>query len=204
MLGNLVQWIVEVVYSFGYPGVAVLMVLSNLFLPIPSEVVLPFAGFLVGQGLFSLPLVLLAATGGAVVSALVLYFAGRRLGEGPVRRFIGRYGRFVLLRESALDRAGGWFEKHGGEAVLIGRLVPGVGALISLPAGIERMPVWKFTAYTTLGNAIWNGVFVGLGWALGDQWMIVRQYTSLLEYTVLAAVAGVILWFLWRRWRAHA
>ena len=83
MLGNLVQWVVEVVYSFGYPGVAVLMVLSNLFLPIPSEVVLPFAGFLVGQGLFSLPLVLLAATGGAVVSALVLYFVGRRLGEDP-------------------------------------------------------------------------------------------------------------------------
>ncbi len=199
MLESLAQWATEVVYHSGYSGVAVLVLLSNLFLPIPSELVLPFAGFLVGQGFFSFPLLMLAATAGSLVGALVVYAPARRLGEEPVRWFVKRYGRFMLLGESDLDKASGWFDQHGGEAVLIGRLIPGVGALISVPAGIERMPLWKFLIYTTIGNGIWNGVFIGLGWTLGSQWDLVREYTAILEYAVLAVLAGVILWFLWRR-----
>jgi len=126
MLESLAQWATEVVYHSGYSGVAVLVLLSNLFLPIPSELVLPFAGFLVGQGFFSFPLLMLAATAGSLVGALVVYAPARRLGEEPVRWFIRRYGRFMLLGEPDLDEASGWFDQHGGEAVLIGRLVPGV------------------------------------------------------------------------------
>ncbi len=189
MLGSLAQWATEVVYYFGYSGVAVLVLLSNLFLPVPSELVLPFAGFLVGQGFFSFPLLMLAATVGSLVGALVVYVSARRLGEEPARRFVKRYGRFVLLSEPDLDKASGWFDRHGGEAVLLGRLVPGVGALISVPAGIERMSFWKFLIYTTIGNGIWNGAFIGLGWALGSQWDLVRQYTSIIEYAVLAILA---------------
>ncbi len=203
MLESLVQWAMQVVYYFGYSGVAVLILLSNLFLPVPSELVLPFAGFLVGQGFFSFPLVMLAATAGSMAGAFIVYAPARRLGEEPVRRFVKRYGRFGLLSESDLDKASGWFDQHGGEAVLIGRLVPGVGALISVPAGIERMPLWKFLTYTTIGNGIWNGIFIGLGWALGSQWGVVRQYMPVIEYAVLAILAGMILRFLWRRSRTH-
>lgn len=201
MFDSLAQWTVEVVYYFGYSGVAVLMLLSNLFLPIPSELVLPFAGFLVGRGFFSFPVLMLAATVGSLVGALAVYAPAHRLGEDPARRFIKRYGRFVLLSESDLDKASGWFEQHGGRAVLLGRLVPGVGAMISVPAGIERMPLRGFLIYTLIGNGIWNGMFIALGWALSSQWGLVREYTSLIEYAVLAVVAVVILRFAWRRLR---
>ena len=203
MIGDIAQWISDVVYSFGYVGVAILTALSNLFLPIPSELVLPFAGFLVGQGFFSFPLLLLVTTAASLLSALVVYAPARWLGERLVRRLLRKYGRFLLLHESDLDKAGGWFEQHGGEAVLIGRLIPGVGAFISVPAGIERMPPWKFSLYTVLGSGLWNVIFIGLGWVLGARWTLVREYASLFDYAVFAVVAGAALWFLWRRWRVH-
>ncbi len=195
LLSQLVQGVREVVYSFGYPGVFVLIALANLHLPIPSELVLPLAGSLVAQGRFSFFAVLVATTG-SLVGALVLYGLGRRLGEENLRRFVGRFGRLAFVYESDLDKASGWFERHGAKAVIIARLVPGVGNLISVPAGIGRMPVWRFVAYTALGSALWNGAFVGLGWALGSQWRLVRQYAHILQYLVMVAVAGAILWFL--------
>lgn len=106
---------------------------------------------------------MLEATAGFLVGALAVYAPGHRLGEEPARRFIKRYGRFVLLNESALDKASEWFDRHGERAVLLGRLVPGVGAVISVPAGIERMPLRGFLIHTLVGNGIWNGVFIALG-----------------------------------------
>ena len=201
LLDDLVRWTVEVVHSFGYAGVAVLIAAASVPLPVPSEIVLPLAGFLVGQGRFSFPLVLLAATAGSVVGSLVPYALGRWLGEERVRRFVGRFGRFALVSETDLEKAGEWFERHGREGVLLGRLIPGPGALVSVPAGLERMPVWRFVVYTAAGSTAWNAAFVGLGWALGRQWRLVQPYTHVLEYAVLAAVGGMVLWFLWRRRR---
>ena len=203
LVSDVARWATEVVYSFGYPSVFVLMVLSNVYLPIPSQLVLPLSGFLVGQERFSFLLVLIASTVGALVGTLMLYVPGRLLGEEPLRRFLKRYGRFVHVNESDLDKASGWFEQHGGQAVLIGRLVPGVGSLISVPAGIEQMPLWRFVTYTILGNGLYNTALVGLGWWLGSQWEIVERYAPIAEYAALAVVAGLILRFVWRRWKAH-
>ena len=204
LFSSLAQWTVEIVYSLGYPGVAILMALSNLFVPIPSELILPLAGFLAGRGFFSFPLVLLAATAGPVASALVLYAPGRWLGEERLRRFVKRFGRFAFMRESDLDKASGWFERHGTGAVLIGRLVPGVGGLVSVPAGIGRMPLSRFVACTVLGNGLWNAAFIGLGWGLGDRWALAQQYAQPLQYALLAGAAGGVLWFFLRRKRrAH-
>ena len=204
LLAYIARWAIEVVYSFGYTGVAFLVVLSTLHLPVPSQLVLALAGFLVDEGRFSFVPVLGAASAGALAASLILYLPGFWVGEERVRRFVGRFGRFVLVDESHLDKASDLFERHGGKAILIGHLVPGVGGFISIPAGIKRMPIYgRYLLYTVLGCLLWNVTFIVLGWVLGAQWRLVKQYAPIVEYAVLAVAAGAILWFLWRRWKAR-
>jgi membrane protein DedA with SNARE-associated domain len=205
LFADLAQWVVEVVYSFGYGGVAVLIALINLHvLPIPTQLILGLAGFLVGQGRFSFTLVLVTSTAGTLSASLALYFLGHWVGEESLRRLVGRFGRFVFVDESDLDKAGKLFERHGGKAVLIGHLIPGVTAFISVLAGLKRMPIrGRFLFYTFLGTALWNGVLICLGWALGAEWTLVKEYAPIVEYAVLVAVAAGISWFVWRRWRAR-
>ena len=140
---------------------------------------------------------------GAVAPSLILYVTGCWLGEERLRRFLRQLGRFVLVHESDLDKASGWFERHGGAAVLICRLVPGVGSLISVPAGTERMRLWRFVLYTGLGSGLWNGAFIGLGWWLGARWGLAAQYEHAAFYAILAAISGGLLWLLWRRLRTR-
>jgi membrane protein DedA with SNARE-associated domain len=202
LLPDIVQWATDIAYSFGYVGIAFLTALGNLHLPIPTEITLPLAGFLVGQGRFSFFPVLIWTTAAAVVASVVLYLPGRLFGEERLRRFVRRFGRFVLVKESDLNKASELFKQHGAMAILIGRLIPGVGTLISVPAGIYRMPIlgW-FLVFTVLDSVIWNAMLIGLGWALGAQWTLVEQYARIVEYVVLALVALAIAWFLWRRLR---
>jgi membrane protein DedA with SNARE-associated domain len=198
-LAVLAQWVTNVVYSLGYVGIGVLTVVEVVFPPIPSELILPLAGFLASQGRFAFPVVILAATIGSVTGALILYALGRRVGEEKLRRFVKRYGRWLLVDESDLDRAQQWFEQHGRMAILIGRLVPGVRSFISIPAGIEKMSLLWFVVFTALGNSIWNTVLAALGWWLGSQWEQVRQYAQVLEYGALVLLLGALAWFVWRR-----
>jgi membrane protein DedA with SNARE-associated domain len=203
LLSDLIQWITDIGYSFGYVGIAILVALGNLHLPIPTELTLPFAGFLVSQGYLSFVGVLISTTVAAVGTSVLLYIPGRWFGEERLRRFVRRYGKFVFLSESDLDRASHLFEKHGWKAILIGRLIPGVGTLISIPAGLYRMPIlgW-FMFFTVLDSVIYNALFIGLGWVLGSRWMLVEQYARPIQYAALAAVVLGILWLLWRRWKA--
>ena len=200
LLPDLVHWVTDVAYSFGYVGIAILTALGNLHLPIPTEITLPLAGFLVGQGRFSFVPVLIWTTVAAVGASLVLYFPGLWFGEARLRRLVRKFGRFVLVSESDLDKASELFKRHGAKAILIGRLTPGVGTLISIPAGLYRIPIlgW-FMVFTVLDSVIWNAALIGLGWFLGSQWTLVVRYASIAEYAVLAAIAVGILWLLWRR-----
>jgi membrane protein DedA with SNARE-associated domain len=204
LLGNLAQWAIDVVYSFGYVGVAVLIGLINLHLmPVPTQLILGLAGFLVGQGRFSFALVLIASTVGAVAASLVLYAVGAWIGEENLRRIIKRFERFKFIFVADLERSSEVFEKHGGKAILIGHLFPGIGALISIPAGIKRMPLMgRFMAYTLLGCVLWNGGFIILGLLLGSNWPVVKEYASIIEYAALAAIVGGVLLLLWRRRKA--
>jgi membrane protein DedA with SNARE-associated domain len=156
LLAELARWVVDVVHSFGYVGVFVLVLSGSLFLPIPTELTLPLFGFLVGQGRLSFVPVLLAGTAARVSASLIFYALGLRISGERVRRLIKRFERTTPLSTSDVDKASRVFERHGGKAILIGHLVPGVGALIAVPAGLKRMPIrWRFLGYTVLGGTLW-------------------------------------------------
>jgi len=197
-LGGLAGWVLDVIDAMGAVGVAVLVALENLFPPLPSEVVLPLAGFLAGQGKLSLTAVLVAATAGSVAGALLLYWAGAALGPGRMRLIAERV---PLMDADDVDRAQGWFDRHGRSAVLVGRLVPGVRSLVSIPAGIARMPMLPFLGYTTLGSAAYNAVLVLLGHQLGSRWTSVERYSDPINYGVYGLIAVGVLVAVARRAR---
>lgn len=197
--GDLTNWVQDVMESLGYAGIAFLIALENLVPPIPSEVVLPLAGFMVGQGRFMIVPVVLAATLGSLMGALALYGIGYWLGEPRLRRLVRRYGRFLLLDEEDLNKTYFQFQTHGTKAVFFGRLLPVVRSLISIPAGVTGMPMPRFIVYTTLGSTIWNSTLIGLGWILGSEWHRVEVYTGYLQYAVIAVILMAGMYFLWRR-----
>lgn len=185
-LGGLAGWVLGVIESIGAVGVALLVALENVFPPLPSEVVLPLAGFLAGQGRMPLAAVIVAATVGAVAGALVLYWAGAALGTDRLRAMAERT---PLMDADDVDRAQGWFDRHGRSAVLIGRVIPGVRSLISIPAGVARMPMVAFLGYTTLGSAVYSTALILLGHQLGQRWTSVEEYSDPINYGVYGLLA---------------
>lgn len=185
-LTGLTGWVASVIQALGEVGVGLLVALENLVPPIPSEIVLALAGYLAQQGRVNLVLVVVAATVGSVVGALALYWLGAALGEERLRRWLDR---IPLVDATDLDKADHWFERHANGAVLFGRMVPVVRSLVSIPAGANRMPLGRFTALTTLGSGVWNTLFVGAGYALGARWQQAEQYSSWLNYAVIAFFA---------------
>lgn len=199
MFDWLVEWVVRVIETLGYPGLTALVALENLFPPIPSEVIMPLAGFLTGQGRFSFPLVLLATTFGSILGALALYGIGMVVGQLGIRKLFERYGRWALLTPEDLTRAEEWFDRYGAIAVFVGRLVPVVRSLVSIPAGYRRMPVGQFLLLTGFGSAIWNGALVTLGWVFGENWYLIEAYVGWLQYVVIGVGVLLILRFAWQR-----
>src|SRR5918994_1672227 len=201
VLADLVRWVIDVVHSLGYAGVFVLIFAGSVYLPVPTELTLPLFGFLIGNGSLSFVPVLLAATAARVCAAFVMYAVGFKLKEARLRRVIKHFERYKLLFVSDFERASAVFERHGGKAILVGHLIPGVGALISVPAGLKRMPILgRFLGYTVLGATSWTGSLVGLGWALGRRWRLVEFYASFISFGGLAALVLGILWVFLRRW----
>ena len=204
LLADLVRWVFDVVHSFGYVGVFVLILAGSLFLPVPTELTLPLLGFLVGQGRLSFFPVLLTATAARVCASLVMYQVGLRISEVRLRRLVKRLERSRLVFVSDLEGASKVFEQHGGKAILVGNLIPGVGALVSVPAGLKRMPLrWRFLGYTVVGCTLWTGTLIGLGWAMGGRWRIVEAFTSFVGSAVLIVLICAILYYFWRRRRTH-
>lgn len=191
-------WVGDVIGSFGPFGLAALMVLENLFPPIPSEVVLPLAGFLVGRGELGFAEALVASTFGSLLGALVLYALGRWGGRGLVLR----YGAVLRVKEADLEHAEGWFERYDEAVVFFGKMVPGLRSLVSIPAGMLRMPLWRFSLLTASGAAVWDALLLGAGWYLGANWERVAGVMEPVSGVVLAitlvAAAGLTLRW-WRR-----
>jgi len=194
---SLGQWAADVLAALGSFGLLFLMLAENLFPPIPSEAILPLAGFLVGRGELGGVQAVAAATAGSVLGALILYALGRWGGRAVVLR----YGRVLRVTEHDLDRAEGWFDKYGDAVVFFARMVPLARSVVSIPAGMLEMPVLRFTFLTTLGSALWNTLLVGAGWFLGANWERVSAIVGSISNAVLiiAVVAIVALAIYWLR-----
>jgi membrane protein DedA with SNARE-associated domain len=197
-LTGLAGLVTDIIAALGPIGVGVLVALETLFPPIPSELILPLSGYLASRGRMSLAMVVVGATLGSLVGALALYWAGAALGQKRLRRLAERT---PLVEVDDLERAEGWFDRHGGLAVLIGRLVPVVRSLVSVPAGVERMPLWRFVLYTIIGSGVYNTVLIGLGFVLGSRWKTAEQYSSYLNYAIYAAILVAIGLFALKRVR---
>lgn len=197
-MSSVTDWVSDAVETGGYPALAGLILLENLFPPIPSEIILPLAGFSVGKGELVYLLAVLAATLGSVVGALILYVVARRGGRPLIYRFAPR----VRISARELDRADAWFDRYGAWFVLFGRLIPGVRSLVSIPAGLSEMPLMRFTLLTAIGSAVWNALLIGVGAALGENWeevaAVVGPMSTGALVGLIAATAVGALWLLRR------
>ncbi|NES16967.1 MULTISPECIES: DedA family protein [Micromonospora] len=186
---GLTGWVASVIDSLGAVGVALLVALESVIPPIPSEIVLAMAGYLAAEGRFSVVLIVLAATVGSLLGALVLYWLGAALGEERLKRWLDH---IPLVDREDLEKADRWFERYGKWAVLIGRVVPVVRSLVSIPAGAERMPLGQFVLLTTIGSGVWNALIVGLGFALGSRWQDVDRYSQWFNYAIFVVFAVMV------------
>lgn len=190
---NIVDWAVETMDSLGALGVFLLIFGENLFPPIPSEVILPLAGVAAAGPNNSYWIMLLASVAGSMAGAWVLYGLGRLLGPERLRRLVIR---LPLVHVEDYDKSVAFMDKHGHKAIFFGRMVPGVRSLISIPAGLYAMPIGMFTLLTAAGSAIWNTIFLTIGYFMGNNWTVIEPYTDIFSNVAYAIVALVILWFL--------
>lgn len=189
-LNAIVAWAVSLMETLGGLGAGVAIALENLFPPLPSEVILPLAGFAAAQGTLGIVEVLIWTTAGSAVGALALYGIGAWLGR---RRMYAIAERMPLIKTADVERTEAWFARHGSKAVFFGRMIPIFRSLISIPAGIERMPLLRFMVLTTAGSAIWNTIFVFAGYFLGANWHIVEEYAGVFQKAVIAVVVVVVV-----------
>lgn len=187
----------------GYFGVALLMFLETVFPPIPSEVIMPLAGVVAARGHLSLPLVIASGTAGAMLGNIVWYALAHALGMDRFKPLITRFGRWLTLDWAEIERADRLFEKHGGTIVFVGRMLPTVRSLVSVPAGLLRMKLLPFLLWSTLGSAIWTAGLAIAGWVLGHEF---AQIETVLGPLSMIVIGGVVLWYLYRviTWRPSA
>ena len=184
------SWVINAVYVSGYMGIVALMFIENVFPPIPSELIMPLAGYVSAQGKLSLAGVIVAGTAGTVLGALPLYYLGRFIDAERLKNFADRHGRWLTLSRDDLAKAERWFKRYGGTAVFLCRLVPGLRSLISIPAGIYRMQFVQFFLYTTAGASLWTTLLAYVGFLLGNNFKKVGEYLDPISWGVLAIIAG--------------
>jgi membrane protein DedA with SNARE-associated domain len=188
---------IDVISAIGYLGVFFLMVMESMVIPIPSELVLPFAGFLISRGHFAFIPVMIVSSLGSIVGSLISYWMGRYGGNA----LVVRYGKYVLLDERDLDRTEQWFEKRGEYTIFISRFIPVVRHLISIPAGIGKMDLKRFCLYTIAGASMWNFILLYAGYLLGEHWDKIKHYSEPVSLTIAAALVIGFLCFVYRHLR---
>ncbi|SDE65125.1 membrane protein DedA, SNARE-associated domain [Paracoccus isoporae] len=196
------EWVVSVIEGWGYPGVFLLMLAENVFPPIPSEVIMPLAGYLVGEGELDLTLTIIAGTAGSVLGTSLWYLVGQVFGAPRLKRWAARWGRVLTMSPSDIDGAIGWFDRHGRAAVFFGRMLPAIRTLISVPAGIARMKFWRFLLLTIAGSAIWTVLLTVAGLILQDQF---ERVSAFIDPVSKLIVLSVVVIYVYRviTWKPH-
>ncbi len=197
ILGLISNIILSVIEKTGYLGVAILMAFESAGVPIPSEIIMPFSGYLASTGFFSIWLVVFWATMGNIFGSLALYFIGCYGG----RAFALKYGHYFLINEAEINAVDAWFKKYGSFAIFFSRMTPVARTYISLPAGLAKMNLPKFVFYTFLGSVPWNFALTYIGFALGKNWGMLEVYFRKFDYVILALILLVIAWWVWGRFK---
>ncbi len=198
MITPIIDWLVNLISSVGYWGVGLAMFIESFFAPIPSEIILPFSGFVASDGRLKIYLVIIVATVAAYLGSLPFYIIGR-LGENSVLNFLKKYGKFLFISENDLEKGVKSFEKYGNSIVFFGRLIPIVRTVISFLAGVSKMKFGIFSLYTIAGTAIWSTVLSLAGFFLGSQWEIVSVYVSRYENVIIVIIIVLVITFLGNR-----
>ena len=197
------KFITEFLETSGYLGVFALMALENIFPPIPSELIMPFAGFVAARGDLNVVGVLLAGTAGSIAGALPWYYAAKLYGKERLERFADRHARWMTVTHGEIEHAMEAFDRHGRKVVLFGRLIPAIRTLISVPAGLACMPMLQFLLYSTIGSLVWTGILTGAGYLLESQYERVADYVDPVSKAILI---GLVLWYVYRviTWKKKA
>lgn len=192
ILTPIINWIIDVISGMGYSGIVVLMAIESACIPLPSEVIMPFSGYLVSTGRFNIHLASFAGAFGCAVGSTVTYWVGYFGG----RAFIEKWGRFILIRKEELERADRWFEKYGSSAAFFSRLLPIIRTFISLPAGISRMNFWRFLLYSFVGSIPWCYLLAYIGLVMGENWENIREIFRKFDIFIVVILALILIWWL--------
>jgi len=195
MLHEMAQWITDLIFDMGYMGIFLLMLIESSFIPFPSEIVLIPAGYLASKGDMSITLIMFASLMGSIIGALINYFGALYVG----RKFLLRYGKYILISEETLDKMEQFFKKHGAISTFSGRLIPGIRQLISIPAGLSKMDLKIFILYTSLGALIWSAILVVLGYMIGENQTLINQYLPQIITVTLISVAILISFYIYKK-----
>ena len=190
----IVNFIVDFIGSTGYLSVVILMTMESTFMPIPSEAVMPFAGFLIEEGKFNFPAVIGFSTLGSIIGSLISYY----IGDWGGRPFINKFGKYVLLDRHDLDLTERYFKKYGEITILVGRFIPVVRHLISIPAGIGKMNLFRFIVFTVIGAGVWNSLLAYIGYLLKSNWTEIMKYSRIADIIVIMGIIAVICYAGWR------
>lgn len=200
------QWITEIMSDYGYIGIFLLIMLENVFPPIPSEVILTVGGFMTTTTDLTIPGVILASTAGSVVGAVILYGIGLLVDVERLEKIVEKYGRWLRVKKSDVHRADAWFDKYGVWTIFFGRLIPLVRSLISIPAGMSNMKLWLFLTFTTLGTLLWNTVLVFVGEAVGDNREAILEQLDIYSnvvYALIVLIGIAAVWYYFKKIRTR-
>ncbi|MDY6449853.1 DedA family protein [Acinetobacter faecalis] len=196
---NLTEWVISIMEQLGYLGIAILMFLDNVFPPIPSEIIMPSAGYTASQNQLLLVGVIIAGCIGSLLAAALLYWIGYKFKHETIFNFVDRYGKFLFIKSEDVKKSLSWFEKYGHRIVFFGRMIPAVRSLISIPAGMSRMPFWKFMFYSSLGTIIWTTFLACIGFYFGENQALMQKIFSQVGYFIIGIVLIIVAWIWYRR-----
>lgn len=188
------EWIIDFISTGGYPAIVLLMLLETVFPPIPSEIIVPFAGFAAAQGRLSLVLVIISSVAGSLMGALVLYRIGKMISDEKLEGFVDRNGRWLTVDGQDLQNARSWFDRYRNRAILFGRLVPAIRSLISIPAGITKMKITSFFIYSAIGTALWSSALAIAGFVLGQDYERIRHIVDPVTTGIIILVVAIYLY----------